>query len=55
MKKSIKDSSTLMSCGNVLEHMYNKFIDNGASKNEFVLQQLKDVISRIRNLENKFK
>lgn len=55
MEKNIKDSGILMACGNVLEHMYDKMINNGASKNEFALQQLKDIISRIRKLENKFK
>ena len=52
--KNPEDSKTLMVCGNMLQDMYDKILQNGASKNEFTIERLRAVINEIRKLEKLF-
>lgn len=52
--KNPEDSKTLRVCGNMLQDMYDRIINNGASKAEFTIEKLKAVIDEIRKLEKQF-
>ena len=52
--KNPEDSKTLMVCGNMLQDMYDKILQNGVSKNEFTIERLRAVINEIRKLEKHF-
>lgn len=52
--KNPEDSKTLMVCGNILQDMYDRIIENGASKNEYTIEKLGEIISEIRKLQVKF-
>lgn len=52
--KNPEDSKTLMVCGNMLQDMYDKILQNGVSKNEFTIERLRAVINEIRKLEKLF-
>jgi hypothetical protein len=52
--KNPEDSKTLMVCGNMLQDMYDKILQNGVSKNEFTIERLRAVINEIRKLEKQF-
>jgi hypothetical protein len=52
--KNPEDSKTLMVCGNILQDMYDRIIENGGSKNEYAIEKLGEIISEIRKLQVKF-
>jgi len=52
--KNPEDSKTLMVCGNILQDMYDRIIENGGSKNEYAIEKLGKIISEIRKLQVKF-
>ena len=49
------DSETIRTCADTLENMYNNIIYNGASRHEYVIQQLWEAIRKLRKLEDYFK
>jgi hypothetical protein len=52
--KNPEDSKTLIVCGNILQDMYDRIIENGGSKNEYTIEKLGEIISEIRKLQVKF-
>jgi hypothetical protein len=52
--KNPEDSKTLIVCGNILQDMYDRIIENGGSKNEYAIEKLGEIISEIRKLQVKF-
>ena len=49
--KNPKDAETVRVCGDTLEQMYNRIIDNGCSRREITVELLSKVIKEIRYLE----
>ena len=49
--KNTKDAETVRVCGDTLEQMYNRIIDNGCSRREITVELLSKVIKEIRYLE----
>ena len=49
--KNPKDAETIRVCGDTLEQMYNRIIDNGCSRREITVELLSKVIKEIRYLE----
>lgn len=52
--KNPEDSKTLMVCGNILQDMYDKIIENGGSRNEYTIEKLGKIIKEIRKLQEQF-
>jgi hypothetical protein len=52
--KNPEDSKTLMVCGNMLQDMYDRIIENGASKKEYTIEKLGRIIKEIRKLQTQF-
>jgi len=52
--KNPEDSKTLMVCGNILQDMYDRIIENGASKKEYTIEKLGRIIKEIRKLQTQF-
>ena len=53
--KNPMDSETIRVCGDQLEQLYKNVIANGASKNEYTVQQLLKVVNELRKLQEMFK
>ena len=52
--KNPEDSKTLMVCGNILQDMYDRIIEGGASRNEYTIEKLGRIINEIRKLQEQF-
>jgi hypothetical protein len=52
--KNPEDSKTLMVCGNILQDMYDRIIEGGASRNEYTIEKLGRIIKEIRKLQEQF-
>lgn len=50
-----KDSETIRVCADQLDNLYNTIISNGASKNEYTVEQLHKIVSELRKLEGMFR
>jgi len=53
--KNPMDSETIRVCADQLETLYNNVIANGASRNEYTVEQLLKIIGELRKLERMFR
>jgi hypothetical protein len=49
--KNPNDAEIVRGCGDTLEQMYNRIIDNGCSRHEITVELLAKVVKEIRYLE----
>ncbi len=49
--KNPKDSQTVRVCGDMLEQLYNRIIQNGCSRREITMEMMYKIISDLRRLE----
>jgi len=53
--KNPKDSETVRVCGDMLEEVYNRIIQNGVSKREITVKTMGNIIGELRHLEEMMK
>ena len=49
--KNPKDSQTVRVCGDMLEQLYSRIIQNGCSRREITMEMMYKIISDLRRLE----
>ena len=49
--KNPNDAETVRVCGDTLEQLYNRILQNGCSKREITMELLAKVIKEIRHIE----
>ena len=49
--KNPKDSQTVRACGDMLEQLYSRIIQNGCSRHEITMEMMYKIISDLRRLE----
>lgn len=53
--KNPNDAETVRVCGDTLEQLYNRILQNGYSRHEITMETMEKIIGEIRHLEQMMK